>query len=179
MLQIGIPLKNRADVELAYELSGHAGQIRAVDYSPYLRFFIGAEDKLALTLILREKALPLDKTVEKKLSANYFLTRMGSPPVWRTNAERVVRPYGTQIIELPLSTVSAFEVGEVIRDATPHSDIVRVDIRWLLRFPLDVVRIAVDTIQVFINRADTPTAVQTAEDLLSDIELKLIRFDGL
>lgn len=174
MLQIAIPLKNRADVELAYELSSHAGQIRAVDYSPFLRFFIRAEDKLALTLILREKVLPQEKTVENQLSANYFLSRMGSTPVWRTTVTRVIRPYGSQIIELALSTVSAFEVGEVVRDATPHSDIVRVDIRWLLRFPLDVVRIAVDAIQVFINRADTPTAVQTAEDLLSDIELKMI-----
>ncbi len=173
MLQIAIPLKNRADVEIAYELSGHAGQIRAVDYAPELRYFVRSDEKPAVVHILQQKAVPTELTVENKLSANYILARLAAKPAWRTNGERVIVPYGSRIIELLLATVSAFEVGEVVCNATPHCEIVRADVRWILRFPTDVVRIAVDSIQDFINRADTPTAVQTAEDLLTDIELKL------
>lgn len=178
MITIGIALKNRADVEVAYELSAYGGQIRAVDYSPFLRLFVRADQKLALRQILKSRVVPSDRSVTNKASANYLLTRLGGKPIWKAQPEHVLPAYASRIIELPLATVSAFEVGEAVKQTTPHSDIIRQDILWQLRFPLDVVRIAVDAIQVFINHADTPTAVRTAEDLLTDIELRLVRLDG-
>lgn len=177
MIQIGIALKNRADVEVAFELSTFGGEIRTVDYSPYPRFFISAQDKPALIGVLTSKVVPSAKTVTNKSSANYLLSRFGAKAVWKTHASPL-KSYAMHVIEVRLPTVSAFEVGELVRQKTPHSGIVQDGTFWVLRFPLDVVRIAVDAIEQFIKSADSPTAVQSAEYLLTDIELKLVRLGG-
>ncbi|NNE34523.1 MAG: hypothetical protein HKN13_04775 [Rhodothermales bacterium] len=179
MIEIGIALKSRADVEVAYELIDCAGQIRTVDYSPYPRFCFRSVDKPALVAVLLDKTVPSDQTVERKLSTNYFLVRLGHKPRWPSLGWRRQVTYSTHVIDLPLATVSAFEIAEILTASAPHAEIVRIDNRWRLRFPLDVVRIVVDAIHRRINHAETPTSLQTAEDLLTDIENRLIRIEDL
>ncbi|MCB0717538.1 MAG: hypothetical protein KDD65_03775 [Bacteroidetes bacterium] len=177
MIQVGIALKSRAEVEVAHELRGYGGLIKVVDYSPYPRFVYRADEKQALVSVLREKVVPYDRSVAKKAAANGFLARFGCRPVWRSAPPEPAAPYASQKISVLLPTVSAFEVGERVREKAPHAAIVRTEMQWQLHFPVDVVMIVVDAIQEFINEADTPTSMQTCEDLLTAIELQLVRLE--
>ena len=61
MIQVGIALKSRAEVEVAHELRGYGGLIKVVDYSPYPRFDYRADEKQALVSVLRENVVPYDR----------------------------------------------------------------------------------------------------------------------